>query len=147
MTLPTRWNPFQKIARIDPFLDFEELIRGFNAPALARDYERVMDMKLDVTEDEKQYLVNVDIPGVKKENIDISLTDHQVGIRAEVKREESREKGKEIYSERYSGEAYRTFTLPAEIDSEKAEANYDGGVLTLKLPKKAGNSSKRLSIK
>jgi HSP20 family protein len=147
MTLPSRWNPFHKLARVDPFVDFEELIRGFNAPSLARDYERAMEMRLDVTEDDKQYLVNVDMPGVRKENIDISVSDRQIGIRAEVKRDESRDKGKEIYSERYSGEAYRTFTLPTEVDSEKAEASYDGGVLTLKLPKKAGNSSKHLSIK
>jgi HSP20 family protein len=63
-----------------------------------------------------------------------------------VTREKSRDKGKEIYNERYSGQAYRAFTLPAEIDSAVAQATYDGGVLTLTLPKKAGTEVKRVSV-
>ena len=68
------------------------------------------------------------------------------GVRAEVKREKSSGKGKELYNERYSGQAYRSFSLPSEIDSGNAKAAYDGGVLTLTLPKKAGSAVKHLSI-
>lgn len=146
MTLPTRWNPFGQISRMDPFADFEDLLRTIGGRSLAREYERTMDMRLDVNEDEKGYVVNVDMPGVKKEDIDVSIEGNQVAIRAEVKREKSRDKGKEIYNERYSGQAYRAFTLPAEIDSATAQAAYDGGVLTLTLPKKASTASKHLSV-
>jgi len=146
MTLPTRWNPLGQISRMDPFSDFEDLLRTFGTRSLAREYERTMDMRLDVNEDDKGYVVNIDMPGVKKEDIDISIEGSQVVVRAEVKREKSRDKGKEIYNERYSGQAYRSFTLPAEIDSTAAQANYDGGVLTLTLPKKTGTASKHLSV-
>jgi len=146
MTLPTRWNPLGQISRMDPFSEFEDLLRTFGTRSLAREYERTMDMRLDVNEDDKGYIVNIDMPGVKKEDIDISIEGNQVAVRAEVKREKSRDKGKEIYNERYSGQAYRSFTLPAEIDSTAAQANYDGGVLTLTLPKKTGTASKHLSV-
>ena len=147
MTLPTRWNPFGQISRTDPFADFEDLLRTLGGRSLAREYERTMDMRLDVNEDEKGYVVNVDMPGVKKEDIDVSIEGNQVAIRAEVKREKSDDKGKEIYNERYSGQAYRSFTLPVEIDSTAAQAAYDGGVLTLTLPKKASTASISQSIR
>lgn len=144
MNLPTR-TFFNQLVRRDPFADMDDLLRGF-APAISKQYERTLEMRLDVNEDDDSYFVNVDMPGVKKEDIDVSIDGNQVTIRAEVKRELSQGKGKEIHSERYSGEAYRSFALPAEIDSGKAKAAYDGGVLSLTLPKKAETSAKHLSV-
>ena len=146
MTLPTRLNRFRPLARFEPFGDFEDLLRGLAAPTLAREYERTLEMRLDVNEDDKGYVVNVDMPGVRKDDIDISVEGNQVTISAEVNRDKSREQGQQIYNERYSGKAYRAFTLPHEVDSEKANARYDGGVLTLTLPMKAGTASHRLEI-
>jgi HSP20 family protein len=144
--MPTRWNPFGALVRMDPFADLEDLIRNTGARSLTREYERALDMRLDVNEDDKEYVVNVDMPGVKKEDIDVSIEGNQVAIRAEVKREKTGDKGKELYNERFSGQAYRSFTLPSEIDAAGAKAAYDGGVLTLALPKKTGTAAKRLSI-
>lgn len=147
MTIPTRWAPANSFGRLDRALGLEDFLRGFGStPTLAREYERVMDMRLDVHEDEKSYLVNVDIPGVKKNDIAISVEGNQVTVRVQVTREKSRDNDKEIYSERYSGEAYRSFSLPTEIDDTNAKATYDGGVLTLSLPKKIGASAKRLAV-
>jgi HSP20 family protein len=146
MALPTRWNPFGQLSRMDPLTDFDELIRGIGSRSLAREFEKTLEMRLDVTEDDNNYLVNVDMPGVKKDDIDVSIEGNQVTLRAEVNREKSRDKGKELYNERYSGQVFRAFTLPSEIDSTKAQAVYDGGVLTLTLPKKAGTQAKRLSV-
>lgn len=147
MTMPTRWNPIAALGRTDPIFDFDDLFRTLGVrPTIAREYERTMEMRLDVNEDDKEYTVNVDMPGVKKEDIDISVEGNQVTLRTEVKREKSSGKGKEIYNERYSGQAYRSFALPTEIDSTQAKAAYDGGVLTLTLPKKTGAAAKRLSI-
>jgi HSP20 family protein len=147
MTMPTRWNPIGSLSRMDPFADFDDLFRGFSMrPSIAREYERTMDMRLDVNEDDREYVVNVDMPGVKKDDIDISVEGNQITVRAEVTREKSGGKGKELYNERYSGQAYRSFSLPSEIDSGTAKAVYDGGVLTLTLPKKTGTAVKHLSI-
>lgn len=146
MTLPIRWNPFRQLGRFEPFADIEDLMRGFASSNLSREYQRTLDMRLDVNEDDQKYVVNVDMPGVKKTDIDIAVDGNQVTITAEVNREQSHGKGKELYSERYSGKAFRSFTLPVEVDSEKAEANYDGGVLILTLPKKSGGGSRRLAV-
>lgn len=145
MALPTTWNPVGPLARIDPF--FDEWLNGLGVrPALAKEYERAMEMRLDVREDEDHYSVLIDLPGVKKTDIDVSVEGHQVSIRAEVNRDKSDKKGKQIHSERFSGQAYRSFRLPLEIDGEKATAAYDGGVLSLNLPKKNAAAGKRISV-
>ncbi|HJV53175.1 MAG TPA: Hsp20/alpha crystallin family protein, partial [Noviherbaspirillum sp.] len=86
-------------------------------------------------------------PGVKKEDIKISIEGSTVSIRAET-REEKQEKmeGNMMRSERYFGEQYRSFSLPQEVDEGKAEAKYQDGVLSLTLPKKAGATSKQITI-
>lgn len=145
MALPSRWNPFRHNTRFDPFPELDELLRGVRG-SLARQYEDMLEMRMDVTEDDKRYCVRVDVPGVRKEDIDIAIDGNQVTITAEARREKAHEEEKELYSERYEGQAYRSFTLPSEIDSATAEAHYDGGVLTLDLPKKAGNGSRKLAV-
>lgn len=146
MTLPTRWNPLRPASLLDSFTDIEDLFRGLGTRSLPRGYEKTLEMHMDVSEDDKAYRVTVDVPGVKKEDIDVSVVGNQVSISAEVKREQSRDTEKEMLSERFSGKAFRSFSLPDEVDSSKAEASYDGGVLRLTLPKKGDNPSHRLSI-
>lgn len=146
MNLPTRWNPFRQINRFDPLGDFEDLFRGMALRPLSRQDENAMEMRMDITEDDKAYRITVDMPGVKKENVDVSVDGNQVTISAEITREQSSDNEKQLYSERYSGKAYRSFSLPLEVDSGKSEARYDGGVLKLTLPKKATAGSRHLSI-
>ncbi len=145
MALPTRWNPFRQLGRLDPLVEIDDLFRNFAKPMyLQRD--DMLDMRMDVSEDDKGYRVTVDIPGVKKSDIDVSIEGNQVTINAEVSREKSHESEKEVHCERYSGKAYRSFTLPSEVDAARSEARYDNGVLTLALPRKAGSQSKHLPI-
>ena len=146
MNLPTHWNPMRQFNRFDPLAGIEDLFRGLAPRSLANEYERALDMRMDVCEDEKAYKVNVDMPGIKKEAIEVSVEGHQVTISAEVGRDKSSDNERELYSERFSGKAYRSFSLPCEVDGAASEARYDGGVLTLTLPKKAGAESKRLPV-
>lgn len=147
MTTLTRWNPFkQPMARMDPISDFEDMFRGFGLRPLMRDVETPPELRMDVTEDDKSYLVKVDVPGVKKEDIEVSIDGAQVLISAEIRRETKKEEGKQIHAERYYGNTYRTFTLPHEVDDSKARAQYDNGVLNLVLPKKAGTRSHKIAI-
>jgi HSP20 family protein len=141
----TRWSPFRQIARLDPFNELEDAFRGW-FPRENRQFERAMDMRVDVSETDKGYAVAVDLPGVRKDDIDVAVEGAQVTIRAEVKRDSSSQHGKEIHSERFSGEAYRSLSLPQEIDAAGAKAHYDGGVLTLTLPKKNGASARHLTV-
>lgn len=142
----TRWNPLRPASTFDPFNDLEDLLRGFGTRSLTRGQEKPLEMRMDVNEDDKAYRITVDMPGVKKQDIDIAVEGNQVTITAEVKSELSRDTEKEIHRERFAGKAFRTFSLPVEVDSGKAEAHYDGGVLNLTLPKKGDIQAKRISI-
>ena len=147
MSLPTRSNPLMQLARLSPLSEMEDLLRSMGRRSTySREFENAMEMRLDIAEDDAGYTVDIDIPGVRKEDIEVSVEGNQVAVRAEIGRELSQGKGKELYSERYSGQAFRNFALPLEVDAAKAKAAYDGGVLRLTLPKKPGASVKRLTI-
>ena len=146
MTSLTRWNPFRSQQRFDLVSDVDDLFRSLSFRPTLRDFEASPEIRMNVSEDEKAYLVSAESPGVKKEDIEISVEGNQVTIQAEVKRAETRESAKEIHSERFIGKSYRAFTLPQEIDSSACEAKCDNGVLTLKLPKKSNGHSTRVAI-
>jgi HSP20 family protein len=85
---------------------------------------------------------------VKKEDIDVAIEGNQVTITAEVKQAwEKKDGDRMLRNERYFGNIYRSFTLPAELDESASVAAYDGGVLELKLVKKAAVAGKRLTIR
>lgn len=105
-------------------------------------------MRLDITESNGSYIVKADIPGVKKEDINVRVDGNIVQIDAEV-RQEKQTKGdgdKVLRSERYFGSVSRTFSLAQDVDDAKSNAKYADGVLTLELPKKSTSSSKKLSV-
>jgi len=133
----------------DPFVDtgMDELFRGFFKPVRFEGTRAPVTIKMDVTETGDGYMVHAEMPGVKKENINIEIEGNQVTITAEVRREwEKKEADKLLRSERYYGNVYRSFTLPHDLDESKSIAKYDGGVLELKLVKKAGVTGKKLQV-
>ena len=136
------------IARYNPFDDlFNEFSRGFWVKPLAMPAGTELSIKVDVKEDEKSYTVRADIPGVKKEEIQVDVDGNVVSLRAETKQEKEEKKGeKVIYSERSYGMASRSFTLPAEVDAKGAKAEYKDGVLNLTLPKKSNGGGKRIAV-
>ena len=137
------------ITRWDPFDDMDDLLKGFFLRPMRMEpgSDAQVRIKMDVKEDDKAYLVHADVPGVKKEDIQVSIDGNQVSISAEVKREKDEKQGdKVLRSERYCGRVYRAFSLAQEVDQERAQAKYDNGVLELTLPKKAATTQKRLAI-
>ena len=105
-------------------------------------------IKVDVKENGDSYTVHAEIPGVPKEDIQVSIDGNLVSLRAEVKQQDSSSTDdKVLRSERYFGAVSRSFQLPFDIDQTQAKAKYDNGVLTLTLPKKlAMGGSQRLMI-
>jgi len=104
-------------------------------------------IKMDVKESDGGYTVSAEIPGVKKEDIHVTIEGSVVTVRAEVKQEDTQTKDdKVLRSERYFGSVSRGISLPQDIDQSQAKAKYDNGVLTLTLPKKQGNGSQKLRI-
>jgi HSP20 family protein len=136
------------ITRYTPFDDlFNDLTRGFWVRPLAFPKGAEVSIKVDVKEDDKGYTVRADIPGVKKEDIQVDVEGNMISLRAEAKQEKEEKKGeKVIYSERSYGMASRSFTLPAEVDPKSAKAEYKDGVLTLTLPKKGNGGGKRIAV-
>ncbi|HEX8011297.1 MAG TPA: Hsp20/alpha crystallin family protein [Casimicrobiaceae bacterium] len=143
----TRFDPFRELASFDPFRNFEEFFRSPRLAPLLRDFPAEPQIKMDVTEDDKAYHVKADIPGVKKEDINVAIDGNQVSISAEVRKETEEKKGdKVLRSERYYGSQSRSFTLLHEVDQSKAEAKYVDGVLELTLPKKNAAPVKKLAV-
>ena len=104
-------------------------------------------IKIDVKESERAYTVQAELPGVPKDDIQVSLDGNVVTVRAEVKQQDAQTKDdKVLRSERYFGSVSRSFQLPQDIDQGESRAKFDNGVLTLTLPKKVGGKTQRLSI-
>jgi HSP20 family protein len=142
----TRFDPFSDIARLEPFHNLEEWMRDFSLRPALRDWNVEPRIKMDVEEGDTAYTVKADIPGVKKEDIQVDVDGNEVTISAELKRESEKKDGKSLRSERYYGQQTRSFTLASDIDDAKVEAKYADGVLVLTLPKKPGKSSKHVAI-
>jgi HSP20 family protein len=141
----SRYDPFN-LVRADPFGDMDDLFKGFFMRPVFEGQPQIQ-IKIDVKEDDNAYTVHADIPGVKKENIQVSIEGNQVSVSAETKVEKEEKKGEKVLrSERYVGKVARSFTLPHEVDDAQAQAKYSDGVLELTLPKKAATSAKKLAI-
>jgi HSP20 family protein len=126
---------------------FEPFFRRFLAPLRAEMDANMLQMRIDVEEKDKAYNVRADIPGVKKEDINVRIDGNIVQIDAESKQDkEVKEKGKVLRNERYYGVVSRSFSLSQDIDETKATAKYENGVLNLELPKKEATAYKRLAI-
>jgi HSP20 family protein len=137
------------ITRFDPFSDsFEDMFRRMLRPMRWEGEAAAPEIKVDVEENDKAYVVKAEIPGVKKEDIDIQIDGNVVSISAESKREKKvEEKGKVLRSERYYGAMLRSFSLAQDVDQAEATAKYTDGILELTLPKRATSAAKKLTVK
>jgi HSP20 family protein len=139
----TRYDPFS----IEPVSD---LFQGFFRPMrslLATEDSDLAVVKLDVTESDQAYTVKAELPGVDKKDIDVKIDGNVVSIQAKVERNTELKEGERVIRrERYSGACSRSFSLANDIDENAASAQYQDGVLTLSLPKKAPAEQKRLQI-
>jgi HSP20 family protein len=132
----------------DPFgnVRCDDLVRGLfrpersGAPAPA-------SIRMDVTGNDGGYVVQAEIPGARKEDVHVTIEGNQVTINAEVKRESERKEGESVLrSERHFGSAFRSFTLPVELDEAASTARFDNGVLELTLARKAAQAGRKLTI-
>lgn len=137
------------IRRFDPFEDLmDDFLKGFFVrPVVGENVPAAPRMKIEVTEQDKAYRVHAELPGVKKDDIQIEIDGDQVSISAEVKQEKEAKEGERVvHSERYYGKVARAFRLGQEIDQAAAAAKFTDGVLDLTLPKKAAASRRQISV-
>jgi HSP20 family protein len=144
------------LQRIDPFRDpvslrdaFNSLLEGsFVRPGLLGSLgeEGPMALPLDISETAEEFLVKASLPGVKPENVEISVHDDQLMIKAETKFEEEKKEKNWIMRERRIGTFHRVVRLGSPIQTEKAVARFESGVLTLTLPKSEVAKPKRIKL-
>ena len=138
------WHPlraFRDLFRWDPFREMAPVFRGFPA------FERLeFSPRFDITEEKDAYLFKADVPGVKKEDLEINITGNRVQISG--KRDAEKEtKSETAYTyEREYGSFVRSFTLPDGADLEHAKSELKDGVLTLVIPKLPGAQAKKIPI-
>ena len=138
-------NTLTRFDRIDNL--FPELFRRWARPMQLIDENTLpADIRVDISENEKEYLVSAEIPGAKKEDIRVSIDGNYVSIAAEVKKEQEEKHGRSLVRETYHGTVSRGFTLASDVDDKAAVAKLDDGVLRLTLPKRAGSGSRTLKI-
>ncbi|HMV52325.1 MAG TPA: Hsp20/alpha crystallin family protein [Rhodocyclaceae bacterium] len=134
------------ISRWDPL---DELFRGFFVRPVEFNSQlaEAPSIKIDVKESPEGFAVHAELPGIKKEDIHVSIDGAVVSVSAERRQEkETKESERVLRSERYFGKVSRSFQLASEIDEARATAKFNDGVLELTLPKKTSAHSRRLSI-
>jgi HSP20 family protein len=140
----TRRDPFGLL--FDDFLDDAWMRPEWRMTRLA-DMPSVARARMDVVDKGNAFEITVDLPGVKKEDINVSVDGDRVAIRAEMKSEkEVKEGDKVLHTERMATTYARSFELPAEVTDVGADARYENGVLVLMLPKRAPTASRKLTV-
>jgi len=141
----THWNPFKSLARSEPGTGFDRLLREFGMRPFVGQFD-VPDIRIDVSESDKAYTIRADIPGARKEDIDVAIEGREVSISARSGSTTEKEDETSLYTERSEGQVYRCFALPADLDDKGAQAKYEQGVLILTLPKKANGTNRRIKV-
>ena len=137
------------ITRYDPFNDLvDDIFKGFLVRPVADEgrTDVLPRVRVDVAEKNGAYVVKGELPGVRKEDIHVSVDGAQVTLEAEVKQEKSTDDERVLHTERTYGKVSRVFTLPQDIDEAKVQAKFLDGVLELTLPKKAAAQRKQITI-
>jgi HSP20 family protein len=137
-----RWNPFQELETMRSVMDrWVDRWTDENVNRITTTFSPAVD----VLETENGYELHANLPGFKPEEVELSIDRDTVTLRAQ--HEEKEEKKHFLYRERRFGSFYRSLRLPEPIDSEKAEARVDNGVVTVTLPRLAQTQSRKLEIK
>ena len=127
---------------------FDDAFGGFLGTPAARGEGAARSPALDVTESDRAYTVKLEMPGVKKEDVKLTVDGRLVSVQASSETTEEKKEGdRVIYRERSSTSYARSFTLPVEVDQAGANAKLEHGVLTLELPKRGAAAAAKIEIR
>lgn len=141
----TRWDPFQEMVSLRDAMDrlFQESVIRPTARLLTREYGPAMD----IYETDSEVVLKCALPGVKPEEVDISMTGDLLTIKGETKVEEQVKQEDYYLQERRYGAFTRSVTIPVPVVAEKAEARFEHGILTLTLPKAEEVKPKSIKVR
>ena len=147
MTNLTRWEPFRDLVTLREAMNrlFDESFVGPSVGRLAPVESGAL--AVDMYETYEDVVVKTALPGVDPEDVDVSITGSTLTIKGQTRAEEEVEEEDYVYRERRFGTYSRSLTLPAPVEADQAEAEYENGVLTLRLPKAEGAKPKAIEIK
>jgi HSP20 family protein len=141
-----RWEPFRGAMSLRDMMDrmFEE---GFVRPPMPFGFWGEGELAVDMYETEDSVVVKTTIPGIKAEDINVSVTGDTLTVKAESKEEEEIKRENYLRRERRLGSYCRSVTLPGGLETDKADADYSNGILTLTFPKAEEIKPKSIEIK
>ncbi len=135
------WSPFAELERIRK--EFDRLLEDFLP---ASDGEKIFAPPVDLYETDSEVVLKAELPGLKKEDIEVTIKDNTVYLRAE-RKEERDEKTEGVHRvERFYGRIERVIPLPADVKADKAKAQYKDGVLELRIPKQKVSKEAKVQI-
>lgn len=141
-----RWNPVSvRSHAARPADEIDRALQNLACEVFGTQAENTVELRADVRETASAYVLQLDVPGVAKEDIKIDVDEKTVRIEATFKRA-AVEGESSVLSERASGVATRNFRLPHAVDAELASAQHEHGMLTLTLPKKNAATQRRVTI-
>jgi HSP20 family protein len=150
MVMLTRWNPTNEAANLSQRMErlFDEMVgRGLWRTSEERPLRGTWVPAVNIVEREDAMVIVADLPGLKAEDVDVTVEDGTLSIRGERRLEEAAEGETYHRVERIYGAFERTFTLPNSIDVEKIEARFSNGEMSLTLPKREESKPRSVKIK
>lgn len=147
MLSTTRWNPQTAYLSRDPFFRLVDSFFGNNVAGMNEDVSnRSWTPPVDIQETADSYRLYAELPGLTKENIEITLENNVLRLSGERKFEKDAQKDNYHRIERTYGAFARSFTLPNQVNSEGVQAQFENGVLTITAPKAEQAKPRRISI-
>jgi HSP20 family protein len=154
----SRWDPFREMLSLREAMNQlleESVVRPASAGAASAAGAAGgggaagsgQPLALDVAEREDAYVVSASLPGVRPEDVHVTILGDTLAIRAETRREDERSSGGYLLRERQVGTLQRTVTLPGPISADDVSADYEHGILTLTLPKSRANLPRRIQVR
>lgn len=142
-----RWQPLRDLTSLQDRVNklFHEFFPEIEGETLSL-MQPWFSPKTDVYEEDDSILLEMEIPGIRQEDLNITVENNVLTVSGERKHRESRKQERYHRTERFYGSFSRTFTLPATVDADQIEAKYENGVLSLKMPKKAEARPRQIKI-
>ena len=146
MTTITRWSPLHDMTTLHNRLS--ALLQDFATPSTESDAPSTASFTppVDIYEDAQKLVLKLEIPGVREENLDIRLENQTLTVRGERKFEKEEKEENFHRIERRFGTFVRSFTLPTTVDTEKVQASFDAGVLSIEVTKRAEAQPKKIKV-
>ena len=137
-----RWGPFRELGRAE-----DVLARHFRDFGSRSGLVGAWPVPLDIARKGESVVVRASIPGIKPDDVEVTIEDGRMTIKAETAEENEEREGRYVLRERRAGRFYRAVRLPETVDADRAESSYENGVLTVTLPKLESKKAKKIEVK